>query len=183
MKQHLAFHQVQDLSQITKPLAGGLTYIYFVPIEDVLYISDINPATGTIGKVTLAAGKSYYRAFCAISNRSLVENPEDGEGGAYFAIQVNGFLPFQSLDNTLTLSSMHHHQYLVLVYTADGMIRLIGSKERGADFRLNNNSGQTYTDVPGKTISFYWQHSSTAPVFAPSLGELPDGSGGGGAPA
>lgn len=179
------YFNLGDLIKSSTAVSGGLASIYFVPIEDVASLAAPTPDTGKIAKVELKAGKQFYAAVPIINRRSFDEQPQQGDGGTYFTMTVEGFFPFDDEAMHVPFNSMKHSQFLVFVELHSGNVKVIGNLERGADFQHGFNTEDGYTNIPGTTIRFTWESPHNAPLFDPSGTVGPNGTGdaGGGGPA
>jgi hypothetical protein len=144
---------------------GGLCSIKYCKKEEVLTFPEINPETGLIeSSLVLKPGGVLYYCAAIDQGRSFEEQHKSSTAGPYFEISVKGNLQGSSAANILSLQKMQHHQWVVIAEDRNGVTRLIGNQDSGADISHSYTTG-TVTDSRKTEISFKWQHPLSAPIY------------------
>lgn len=143
----------------------GVCTIQLFKIEDVDVWPSIDPLTGIISSaITLKAGKFIYVIDAINPSKSFSENQKDSTAGDYFDILVKGSLRGSSAAQILTLGTMRNHQWGIIVPDKNGVTRLIGNEDSGADLVYDYTSGAG-TDSRKTELTFKWQHPNQAPIY------------------
>jgi hypothetical protein len=144
---------------------SGLCTIKYFRWQDVLTWPVIDPLTGIIAAgITLKPGTYLYYADAVDSDRSFQEQQKDNPAGDYFDISIKATLRGSNAANIVTLQKMKQHQWGVIAEDRNGVTRLIGNQDSGADFSHNYSSGTINTSRKTE-ITFSWQHDLTAPIY------------------
>jgi hypothetical protein len=147
---------------------GGLCAIKFFKWEDVLTWPSINPQTGMLSSaITLKPGKFIYLAKAIDQLRSFEEQQKESTAGIYYDLTIKASLPGSNAANILSLQTMVHHQWGLIVEDRNGVNRLIGNQDSGATLSKNYDSG-TLTISRKTEITLTWQHPQPAPIYAAS---------------
>lgn len=180
----LTYFNIGDIKKTADATSGGFASMYFVDVRDVVSLANPTPDTGKIAKIVLDAGKQFYAALPIINRRSFLETPQNGDGGPYFKMVIEGFLPFAQAGIETILNAMKHGRYIVFVELHGGLVKVVGNLARGANFEHGFSTESGYTDIPGTTIRFLWEHEHNAPLFDESgyVGPNNTGDAGGGGP-
>ncbi len=145
---------------------GGVCSIRYCKKTDVLAFPDINPVTGIMDSaLQLVEGGVFYYAELIDQTRGFQETQKDSNAGPYFEIKVNGSLRGSNGQNILSVQSMLHHEWIILVEDRNGYTRLIGNGDAGATLIYDYNSG-TVSSSRKSDISFVWEHPLPAPVYS-----------------
>lgn len=144
---------------------SGLCAIKIFRIEDVKKWPDVNPQSGIIeNSIQLKEGAFLYFIEAADAGRSYTEDPKESVAGNYVDIEVNGNLRGSNAANILSLQTMFYHQWGIIVQDRNGVNRLIGNADCGADLLPAYNSGDR-DNSRRHSIKFKWQHIQPAPVY------------------
>jgi hypothetical protein len=143
----------------------GVCSIKYFKWEDVLTWPTVDPQTGIIiSTIVMKAGKYIYLCESVNPSRTFSENQKDSNAGTHFDILVKGTLSGSTAAHPLIIGTMKHHQWGLIVEDKNGVTRLIGSADAGADFVSDYSSGQG-TDSRKTELSWQWQHSQPAPIY------------------
>lgn len=161
---HNIFQPVNNLTK-TPVETGGFCKIYFFKWEDVETWPTVDPQTGLLqNAIQLKPGGVLHWCDLTQSEKAFSEAMKNSNAGPYLDIQVNGVVAGNSAANTLVGDAMKYHQFGLLVYELNGVTRLIGNRDSGADFQFDYQSGNT-----GKSrlrnVKWIWQHPNSAPIY------------------
>lgn len=144
----------------------GVCSVKLFKWEDVLTWPDINPATGMISSsVALKPGKFIYLLESINPSREFSELEKKDAAGPYFEIKQTANLMGSSAAQILTLGTMMHHQWGLILSDKNGYQRLIGNQDSGADLVYDYNSGSG-TESRKTPLVFKWEHPQPAPIYA-----------------
>lgn len=168
---HNTYLPVMSLSKAPVK-TGGLCKIFFFKIEDVKAWPAIDPLTGIMSaSIELKEGAVLYICDTIDQGRSFEENQKDNLAGPYWDIIVKGSLRGSNASNILSTQKMVHHQWGIIAEDRNGVTRLIGNQDSGADFIQNYNSG-TLSSSRKTDIAWQWQHPLTAPIYDAEVFEI-----------
>lgn len=143
----------------------GICAIKIFRQEDVVKWPEINPATGIISSnIQLKAGAYLYFIEAVDQARAFEEGQKSGPGGLYFEMEVRGVLRGSNAANILSLGTMIHHQWGIIVEDRNGVARLIGNQDTGAELMYEYTSGDL-SNSRKTSLSFKWIHPAPAPVY------------------
>lgn len=144
----------------------GVCSISYFKWEDVLTWPAIDPETGILSAaITLKPGKFIYQCEAINPSKSFSESPKDSIAGPSFDIIVKASLVGSTAAHSLTLGTMMHHQWGLIIPDKNGVTRLIGNQDSGADIVPDYFSGQG-GDSRKTDIIWKWQHSQPAPIYS-----------------
>lgn len=164
---HNIYAPVNNLTK-TPVETGGFCKVYYFKWEDVDVWPAVDPQTGMLQTaIQLKPGGTLHWCDLTQSEKAFSESMKVSAAGKYMDIQVNGTVAGNSAANTLVGDAMSYHQFGLLVYELNGVTRLIGNRDSGADFQFDYTSGNT-----GKSrlrnVKFNWQHPNSAPIYEAS---------------
>lgn len=143
----------------------GLCSIKIFRREDVLTWPAIDPETGVLASgITLKAGKFIYLLGSIDASRRFTENQKSSNAGYHFETTVKAQLMGSSAAHHLTLGTLIHHEWGILVKDKNGVTRLIGNQDSAADLITDYDSGQG-TESRKTDLTFKWQHPQPAAVY------------------
>lgn len=162
---HNVHYPVAALAEgVVKP--PGACSIKYFKWEDVLTWPAVDPETGILASaVTLKPGKFLYLCGSINPSRSFEENEKESGAGTYFESTIKGSLMGSSAAQILTLGTLKHHQWGLIVTDKNGVTRLIGNEDAGADIIIDYTSGQG--SASRKTeLTWKWLHPQPAPIYS-----------------
>jgi hypothetical protein len=143
----------------------GLCSIKYFKKEDVLTWPTLDPETGMLATaITLKPGKFIYICQAINPSKAFDESQKAAAAGPYFDMSVKGSLSGSTAAHFLTLGTMIHHQWGLIVPDKNGVTRLIGNQDSGADLAVDYSSGQG-ADSRKTELSWKWQHPQPAPIY------------------
>lgn len=166
MTGNLVFSGLNSIKQAASS-GGGLQYLFFTPVGNVSNFPAYVNTTGYVNQPAVTFGQ-WYCAVLPPTSRGYREEQKEGEGGPYFDVQVNGFLPFDSAENQLTLEYLMHERFIVMAQLANAVIKVLGDKESPCRFFQSQDTGQTIKGIPGTNIGFTWQNAVKPPILSPT---------------
>lgn len=144
----------------------GLCYIQIFRREDVLAWPAFDPETGILASaITLKPGKLIYLLTSIDVTRSFSENQKSGPGGYYFEQTIKASLSGSAAAHHLTIGTLVHHEWGMILKDKNGVFRLIGNEDSGADLLMDYESGKG-TESRKTELTFKWQHPQPAPIYA-----------------
>lgn len=162
---HNVHYPVATLSEGNYKAPGVCSVRYF-KIEDVLTWPEADPQTGILASaIALKPGKLMYLLGSINPSRVYSETPKDGSAGPYFDMIIKGSLMGSTAAHPLTIGTMLHHQWALIVTDKNGVTRLIGNQDSGADLIPSYSSGQG-ADSRRTELTFQWQHPQPAPIYS-----------------
>lgn len=145
--------------------APGLCSIKIFRREDVLTWPSFDPETGVLASaITLKPGKLIYLLESTDPSRSFAENQKSGPGGYFTEHTVKATLRGSTAAHHLTIGTLMHHEWGMILKDKDGSTRLIGNQDTAADVLRDYTSGQA-TDSRKTELTFKWQHPQPAPIY------------------
>jgi hypothetical protein len=160
------FSPLSSLQRITSPTPGGLCSVYFVPVEWVLFLPEVDPLYNTITeKVRLKEGRSWQRLPVPDRSRGLDEKQKGSDAGPFVESTVTGFLPFDSAKNEVMLKVMRYMRYIVVVTLANGIRKILGTLDNPVIFSRDFNSGAAAADDMGSPIQFTWVNDAGPDLY------------------
>ena len=178
------YFPIQHLDKpVIKP--SGICELFFTMRENVQYWPLINPESGTYtDPITLVAEKTWFRCQMIDPDRDFKEAAKNESAGPFTEVIVQGFLPDNSPANTLSMTAMAFHEYILVVKERNGMMRLIGSQDAGATFTRTYASADLEGNR-GNTLVFAWESPLPPAIYLTAVtanGEIinPPWEGGGG---
>ncbi len=184
MSMQSTYFPIQHLDRPTIK-TSGLCYFYFVRIEDIAFWPSINPETGTYTTgIALNDGATWYRCEVIDQDSDFKEAQKDDVAGTYIETSIEGFLPDNSPENTLSVSAMPYHRYVIILKERNAIMRLIGCEDAGARFSRTYESADADGNRGHKLI-FTWRSPLPAAIYLTAVaanGEIisPPWQGGGG---
>ncbi len=143
----------------------GLCSIKIFRREDVLTWPAFDPETGVLASaITLKPGKLIYLLESTDPSRNFSENQKSGPGGYFVEHTVKATLRGSTAAHHLTLGTLMHHEWGMILKDKDGSTRLIGNQDTAADVLRDYTSGQA-TDSRKTELTFKWQHPQPAPIY------------------
>jgi len=143
----------------------GVCSIQYFKKEDVLTWPEEDPLTGMLASaVELKPGKLIYLAGSINPSRSFTETQKDSLAGQYFEMTVKASLSGSTAAHPLTLGTLMHHQWGLIVADKNGVTRLIGNEDACADFVMDYTTGQG-SDSRKTELNWKWQHTQPAPIY------------------
>lgn len=144
---------------------GGICSVRYIKQEDVLAWPEIDPSTGIMtSSITVRPGAYIYLCESISDTRAFDEQQKSSTGGEYFDITVKAGLRGSDAAQILTLQRMKHHQFVLIVTDRNGVTRLIGNEDSGADLFMNYTAGDPQSSRKTE-LAWKWQHPTTAPVY------------------
>jgi len=143
----------------------GLCSIKIFRREDVLSWPAFDPENGVLASaITLKPGKLIYLLESIDPSRSFSENQKSNGGGYYFEQTIKASLRGSTAAHHLTLGTLFHHEWGMIVKDKNGVTRLIGNQDTAADIITDYTTGQG-ADSRKTELTFKWQHPQPAPVY------------------
>lgn len=143
----------------------GLCSVKIFRIEDVLTWPAFDPLTGMLAaSLVFKPGKTIYLLESIDASRIFTENQKLENAGRYFEITVNATLKGSTAAHHLTVGTLIHYQWGMLVADKNGVTRLIGNQDSGAEIISSYTSGQG-TDSRKTELTFKWEHPQPAPIY------------------
>lgn len=167
MSGNLVYNGLDSLKQATS-CPGGLQLLFFTPVSNISTFGEYSNTTGYISQPSTLFGGTWYYAFVPPTNGGYREEQKAGDGGPYFDVQVNAMIPFDSHANQLSLERMADERFIVMVQTANSIIKVLGNKENPCRFTQSQDTGNTVKGIPGTNIAFLWQECVKPPILAPT---------------
>lgn len=158
------FSQVGPLTK--PPVANaGVCLVQFCKWEDVLTWPTVDPLTGILNSTIILKPGAVWNIFISPNtDRALTEQQQAASPGHYYRVQVTGYLPGNDAPTTLKVAAMPYHDYVLLVKDRDGLIRLIGDEDTGAEFSNNYSSGDAGSSRK-RSITFSWETINPLPIY------------------
>lgn len=167
MTGNLVFNGLNDLVN-SASIGGGLQYLFFIPVNNVVTFPAYNNTTGYVSQPSPAFLQRWYTALMQPTNRGYREEQARGDGGTYFDVQVNGFIPFDRAGNQLSLEYMTHERFIVMAQLGNSVVKVLGNKKNPCRFFHSQDTGLSIKGVPGTNISFSWQTDAKPPILSPT---------------
>jgi hypothetical protein len=143
----------------------GICWLFFFRWEDVQVWPKIDPINGVINdQLVLQPNTILYAAQVTDTGRFLRETDKVGAGGPYVETQVAGRLVDDTTNNNLSIAAMRFHQFGLLVKERNGLIKLIGDQDSGADLEFDYNSGEGF-NARKYNLQFSWESPGRIPIF------------------
>lgn len=143
----------------------GLCSIQLFRQEDVLTWPSEDPETGILSSsIVLKEGKLIYLLESIDPSRSFAETQKSSNAGYYFETTVTGSLMGSTAAHHLTIGTLIHHEWGMILRDKNGVTRLIGNQDSGADLLANYTTGQG-TESRKTELTFKWQHPQPAPIY------------------
>lgn len=143
----------------------GICVIQFAKWEDVLVWPTVDPLTGILNStLELKAGVNWNLLVSPEPDRAFTEQQQAANAGPYYRVQVTGYLPGNDSPTVQKVAPMPYHDYVILVKDRDGLIRLIGDEDSGADFTNNYKSGSAGSSRR-RDITFNWETINPCPIY------------------
>lgn len=143
----------------------GLCSVKYFKIEDVLTWPAVDPETGMLlSSIELKPGKFLYLCESINSSRSFTETPKDSPAGPYYDISVTAQLMGSSAAQILIRGTLKHHRWGLIITDKNGVTRLIGNEDSGAEFIDEYESGNG-PQSRKTNITWRWQHPQPAPIY------------------
>lgn len=143
----------------------GLCTISLFKHEDVLTWPEIDPQTGMLASgIELKPGKLLYLLDAIDPTKSFSETEKQAFAGNYMDILVKGNLRGSNAAHILTVGTMKQHEWGIIAKDKNGVTRLIGNQDSGADFLYDYTSGNG-SESRKTELTFKWQHPEPAPIY------------------
>jgi hypothetical protein len=158
-----------SIGSLTRPVVknSGLCLIQFCKWEDVSQWPSIDPNTGICNTpIQLVPGANWNIFFAPDNDRAFTEQQQDSAPGSYYRVQVTGYIPGNDQATLQKIAPMPYHQYAMIVKDRDGLLRLIGDRDSGAEFVSNYTSGNQ-SSIRRRSITFSWETVNPCPVYPP----------------
>lgn len=144
---------------------GGLCSIKYFRWQDVLEWPAINPQTGMMDtSLQMKPGTFIYLCSAIDQDKTFDEEVKNATPGDMVDINVKGTLTGASAANILSLQTMKYNKWGVIADDKNGVTRLIGNEDSGADlfynYTSNDNGGSRKIN-----LKWNWQHSNPAPIY------------------
>lgn len=114
--------------------------------------------------ISLKPGKVIYSCPLIDQTRSFSEEQKTDAGGKYFSIQVKASVPGSNASNILSLQTMSAHQWGIIAEDRNGVVRLIGNEDSGADLFVKYDTADPKGSRKTELI-FSWEHTLPAPIY------------------
>lgn len=152
-------------------ILGGLCKIWFIPVEEVLSIPDIDPQTGYLSAAPTLIGDAVWRGPMPVPDKQLgiTETQKNNTPGSYFEIKIEAQPPGDIGQQRVNLDNMVYGQYLVIgKLRAGGSYILYGSIDSPLDFDNQFTTGPGAATNATAKIAFTGQ-SITRGLVIPSF--------------
>ena len=160
-------HPVASLAEAPVKSPGVCSVKYF-RWEDVLAWPAVNPETGILSSaITLKPGSYVYLCDAINPTKSFMESQRASSAGPYFENTIKGSLRGSTAAHFLTVATMLHHQWGLIVEDKNGVTRLIGNQDGGAELIYDYTTGQG-TDSRKTELTWKWEHPLPAPIYTAS---------------
>ena len=163
MPSNLIYKTVADIERQYASHPGSLVRIQYAPIQNIVAYGTYDRVTGLLSGLNVTDLKT---AYLPVSRKALEEVQKQSDHGAYMEITVQGFIPFETVQNNRSLNLFKYLRFIVLVDMPNGITHVIGSPDNGARFSHSYNSGNVFDSVPGTTIQWTWEHEDKSPMWA-----------------
>lgn len=158
-------YPVAALAEAPVKSPGACSIKYF-KWEDVLAWPIIDPQTGILSSaISLKPGKFIYLCGSINPSRSFSENEKDSSAGSYFEITAKGSLAGSNAAQILTLGTLKHHQWGLIITDKNGVTRLVGNEDSGAELVIDYTSGHG-SDSRKTELTWKWLHPQPAPIYS-----------------
>jgi hypothetical protein len=125
----------------------------------------LDPVNGVINdQLVLLPNTILYAAQVTDTGRFLREAGKVGAGGPYVEVQVSGRLVDDTTNNNLSVGAMRFHQFGLLIKERNGLIKLIGDKDSGADLDFDYTSGDGF-NARKYNVQWNWESPGRIPIF------------------
>lgn len=143
----------------------GICLIQFCRWEDVAVWPTVDPLTGILNSsIQLKPGVEWNLLFAPNSDRTFSEQQQQSSAGPYYKVQVTGYLPGNDQPTVQKVAAMAYFDYVLLVTDRDGLIRLIGDEDTGAEFSNTYKSGDASASRR-RDITFTWETPNPCPIY------------------
>lgn len=143
----------------------GVCWIFFFRWEDVQVWPKVDPQNGVINdQLVLKPDTILYALQVTDSGKFLRESEKFSSAGPFVDVQVAGRLVDDTTNNNLSIAAMRNHQFGLLVKERNGLIKLIGDKDSGADLEFDYNSGDGL-NARKYSMQFAWESPGRIPIF------------------
>lgn len=168
---HNVHYPIATLANAPVKSPGVCTLKYF-KWEDVLTWPDFDPETGVLASsIALKPGKFIYICDAINPSKAFSESQKNSPAGPYLENTVRGSLRGSTAAHFLTIGSMLHHQWGLLVPDKNGVTRLIGNQDTGADLVYDYTTGAG-TDSRKTELVWKWEHPQPAPIYTASAFDI-----------
>lgn len=158
------FSPVQHLRRATIK-NGGLCYVLFARWQDVLQWPSIDPATGICNTaIKLIPTATFFELQIPDNERLITETEQKGNGGPFVDIQVSGYVGGNNTKHTLGSQAMQYNQFVLLVKDRDGLLKLVGDEDSGAEFTYTYTSGDI-SNSRKRPVVFKWQSANGVVIY------------------
>lgn len=150
----------------------GVCSLKYFKWEDVLTWPDFNPETGVLASsLALKPGKFIYLCEAINPSKSFLETQKGSPAGPYIENTAKGSLRGSTAAHFLTIGTMMNHQWGLLVKDKNGVTRLIGNQDSGAELVYEYTSGSG-TDSRKTELTWKWEHPQPAPIYTASAFDI-----------
>ena len=150
---------------------GGLCWIVYAKWQDVDKWPEVDMETGLARTaIQLKSGSTWYECRVVDKGRIFTEIEKKTGAGAYYDMQLVGYLGGNNTSNTLNVNVMTFNDYVVMFKDRDGQIRFFGNADSGAEVEFAYTSADISSSRK-RNLIFSWQHSLQAPIY---IGDLKD---------
>lgn len=146
---------------------GGICAIEIIPTEwlPANPVMDFN--TGKIISVINPTNPWLLLSFIPRSYE-YTETPKQSSSGTYYEITATGVLNNIDAAMRQRLETLQYHQHIIQLKDRAGNIKLIGTKDRGADVQITYNYSNTSGGMQTATFSLYFESEQSPPYYEPA---------------
>jgi hypothetical protein len=129
-----------------KDFTPGILNLFAIPIYNIGKIEN--------DVISLRNAIAYYQLVFANDSLKANYTPQKSDAGEYYQIDIEGFMPGESVVNTKILNIIRKYRFLVIYQESDGTYRWTGGMNAGLQMELDYNSGAGNDNAKGYSIRF-----------------------------
>lgn len=129
-----------------KDFVPGVLKLFAIPIYNIQSI--VNDV------IAIKDENAYYKIVFANDSLQADYTPQKSENGDYYQIDISGFIPGESVQNTKVLNIIRKYRFVVIYQESDGTFRWAGNKSTGLLLNLTYSSGNADNPAKGYNLVF-----------------------------
>ncbi|MDF7810493.1 hypothetical protein [Hymenobacter sp. YC55] len=145
--------QLRNLSQSIDDNLGGVEALWYVPIEDVLFVPDSEEPI-VYESVDLRPGATWYQLVATLNTVRYNEPGKEDRHGVFYQPKLTGVLAKNTAALAAGLEAMEGHLYLVLYRDGNGQVWLVGSLDEPLSWSEVLDTGNGVNDRNQKSFTF-----------------------------
>lgn len=155
---------MEDIARHLGDNLGGINSFRYIPISEVLYLSE-----AIEGKVceplTIKAPGRWYDFYATEGTMGFNEVKENSPHGDFYKVRLSGFVPKDRPELIHALNKMRNQKFIIDYTDNNGLRKIIGTIDEPLRLKHSFDTGADVPNRAGTSFEFYGDLRFPSPVY------------------